>query len=82
MQEKVLKSSPGVIVGISTTKRYKGSVTFYDGHKLVAEVELAEPMPSERTTAGVLPGAVIDTFCKKSIRAEYPKGVKIEFFIS
>lgn len=80
MQQKVLKQTPGVIVGMSTTQGYNGVALFYDGDKQILEVDLIEPMPSVQTKTGLEPGLDIDLFCKKSIRVAYPKHLSVEFF--
>lgn len=78
----VLKDSPGVIVGMSTTKPYRDTAVFYDGDKQVLEVDLTEPMPNIDTETGMAPGVDINIFCKDSIRVDYPEGAEIEFFVS
>lgn len=81
MQEKLLKNGPGVLVGLTTNERYKGSALFYDGSKLILDVDLSEDMPEQQTPFGAEPGLCIDIFCEESIRVEYPKQAEIEFFV-
>lgn len=80
MQERVLKSSPGVIIGMSTNQAYRNIAIFYDGKRPVQEVDLTESMPSVKTEQGMVPGLELNIFCRDSIIVKYPENARIEFF--
>jgi hypothetical protein len=82
MKEKIISSVPGVFMGLSTTKAYKGKMlTFYDGTKRIMEVDLTTAFP---TDTDLLPGIEEYIFFKHSLRMKYPEEAEkdIEVFVS
>lgn len=78
MEEKVLKSGPGVLVGVSTSKVYPKHAFFYDGDELRLIQHLDHAMPSRVEDGLTIPGHELMMFFNKSIVMYYPKGVEID----
>lgn len=72
-------------MGLSTDKPFKGrSVHFYiDGGEQILEVDLEQPMPTEKTEIGTLPGLEQSIFFKH-LKVEYPEEVEghLELFVT
>lgn len=82
MKEKIISSQPGVFMGLSTTKAYKGkAISFYDDNKLILGVSLNSAFPTKKS---LLPGIEEYAFFKNGLRMVYPAEAEndIEVFIS
>lgn len=79
MVEKIVKSGPGVLMGVSTNEDYPDmEVLFFDETKLCFVLELSKAMPKKLLRGIEVPGKEINLFFTKSIIMFHPAGVKIE----
>lgn len=79
--EKVVKRKPGVLIGLSTDKAYGSRpVQFFDGDKLVLEVELNQPFHHK----GSYPGYEFDEpiFFKNGIKMVHDYDIDVDPFFS
>lgn len=77
MKEKLIKSTPGVLMGIVTNRAFHGkSAYFYDGPQLFLELSLNNIYSYTRN--GIPEKEFEDKFFKHSLIMKYPEEAKEE----
>lgn len=82
MKEKIILPGQGVLMGLSTTKIYKGkTVLFYDGDKKIMEISLNTASP---TRLSGVPGIEKYLFFRHDLSMCYPEEAEndIRVFVS
>ena len=83
---KKIYTTPGVLMGLSTSKACKGKSikVNIDDNDVNLEVDLEHPFPTEETEVGTLPGLEEELFFKRKMVVEYPKELEehLEVFVS